>query len=103
MSAEALLNRRKEERLDVRLRKDAKQLIADAAALTHQSVSEFVVSVAIERSREVIERSNAFVLSQKEASRFLDALANPPGPNDKLRDAAERYRRALEEGTLETA
>jgi len=103
MSAESLLNSRKEERLDVRLRKDAKQLIAEAAALTHQSVSEFVVSVAIERSKEVIERSNAFVLSQKEASRFLDALANPPSPNDKLRDAAERYRRALEEGTLETA
>jgi len=103
MSAEALLNSRKEERLDVRLRKDAKQLISDAAALTHQSVSEFVVSVALERSREVVERSNAFVLSRQEASRFLDALGNPPRPNAKLRNAAERYRRALEDGTLETA
>ena len=103
MAAEAMLNSRKEERLDVRLRKDAKQLIADAAALTHQSVSEFVVSAALERSREVIERSNAFLLSQQEAFRFLDALANPPSPNDKLRNAAERYRQALEDGTLETA
>ena len=103
MSTEALLNRRKEERLDVRLRKDAKQLISDAAALTHQSVSDFVVSVALERSREVIERSATFTLSRQEASRFLDALAKPPRPNAKLRNAAQRYQRALEDGTLETA
>ena len=103
MSAEAHSNHRKEERLDVRLRKDAKQLIAEAAALSHQSLSEFVVSVAIERSKEVIEQSNAFQLSQQEATRFLDALTDPPHPNKKLRDASERYRRALEEGTLESS
>lgn len=103
MSAEPHPNNRKEERLDVRLRKDAKKLIAEAAALSHQSLSEFVVSAAIERSKEVIEQSNAFVLSQQEASRFLDALANPPSPNAKLRDAAERYRRALDDGKLESS
>lgn len=103
MAADPLVNSRKEERLDVRLRRDAKQLIASAAALSHQSLSEFVVSVAIERSREVIERANAFQLSQQEASHFLDALTSPPVPNVKLRKAAEQYRNALDDGTLETA
>ena len=103
MASDSLANRRKEERLDVRLRKDVKQLISSAAELTHQSVSEFVVSVALERSREVIRNSNAFQLSQAEASRFVDALKNSPSPNVKLRGAAERYSEAIDDGTLETA
>ena len=86
MAVDPLVNSRKEERLDVRLRRDAKQLIASAAALSHQSLSEFVVSVAIERSREVIERASAFQLNQQQASHFLDALTSPPIPNVKLRD-----------------
>jgi uncharacterized protein (DUF1778 family) len=102
MAAEPFVTSRKEERLDVRLRKDAKQLIADAAALSHQTLSEFVVSVALERSHEVIERANVISLSQQQASQFLDALASPPNPNDKLLEAAERYQHALDDGTLET-
>ena len=103
MATDPLANSRKEERLDVRLRGDAKRLIASAAALTHQSLSEFVVSAALERSREVIERANVFRLSQHEASRFLDALSNPPSPHAKLQEAAEQYQNALDDGTLETA
>lgn len=102
MAAESFLTSRKEERLDVRLRKDSKQLIAEAAALSHQTLSEFVVSVALERSQEVIERANVISLSQQQASQFLDALASPPSPNDKLLKAAEQYQHALDDGTLET-
>ena len=94
---------RKEVRIDVRLRRDAKQLIARAAALTHQSLSDFVLSAVLERSHEVIERSSALRLNEEAATRFLEALANPPAPNAELRAAAERYRQAMDDGTLKTA
>jgi uncharacterized protein (DUF1778 family) len=95
-------NNRKDERIDVRLDREAKAMIARAAALRQQSVSEFILSVALERSHEVIERSNVLRLDEHEAERFLAALAKPPEPSAKLRDAAERYRKAIAEGELET-
>jgi uncharacterized protein (DUF1778 family) len=98
-----LLNDRKDERIDVRVRRDAKELISRAAALMHQSVSDFVVSVVLERSRQVIEQSRSVQLTESEAERFLEALANPPEPNARLRQAAERYRKALAEGRLQSA
>jgi len=93
---------RKEERIDVRVRRDAKQLIARAAALTHQSLSDFVLSAVLQRSRDVIERANALRLSEADAVRFLDALATPSPPNAKLREAAELYRRVVAKSTLQS-
>jgi uncharacterized protein (DUF1778 family) len=100
---ESRLNSRKEERIDVRLRREAKQLIARAAALTHQSLSDFVLTAVLERSREVIESSTVIQLNEEAATRFLEALATPPAPNAKLREAADLYRKALADGTLETS
>jgi uncharacterized protein (DUF1778 family) len=94
---------RKDERIDLRLDREAKATIARAAALRQQSVSEFLLAVALEHSHDVIERSKALRLSEREAERFLAALANPPEPDPRLREAAEQYRKALAEGRLETA
>lgn len=98
-----LRKNRKDERIDVRLHKRAKELITRAAALRHQSVSDFVVSVLLERSRDVIERASVLELGEREASRFLEALASPPSPNAKLREATQRHRKAEEDGTLQTS
>lgn len=97
-----LRNNRKDERIDVRLHKRAKELITRAAALKHQTVSDFVVSVLLERSHDVIERATTLELGKQEATRFLEALASPPAPNAKLREATQRHRRAVEDGTLQT-
>lgn len=94
---------RKDERIDVRLDREAKAMIARAAALRQQSVSEFILAVALERSHDVIERSNALQLSEREAKRFLAALASPPEPGAALKRAARRYRKAIADGDLETA
>ena len=55
------------------------------------------------RSREVIESSTALTLNEREAEGFLVALASPPPPNAKLREAAEQFRKAVSEGRLRTA
>jgi uncharacterized protein (DUF1778 family) len=96
-------NNRKDERIDVRLDREAKAMIARAAALRQQSISEFILAVALERSHDVIERSKLLRLSEREAERFLAALANPPEPSAELKKGAKRYRKAIAEGELETA
>jgi len=96
-------NSRKDERIDVRLDREAKAMIARAASLRQQSISEFILAVALERSHDVIERSKVLRLSEQEAERFLAALANPPEPSTELRKAVKRYRKAIAKGELETA
>jgi uncharacterized protein (DUF1778 family) len=92
---------RKDERIDVRLDREAKATIMRAADLRQQSVSEFILAATLERSQEVIERANAMRLNEQESERFLAALAKPPAPSAKLREAAERYQKALAKGRLE--
>ncbi len=41
------------------------------------------------------------ILSVEETERFLRIMENPPAPNEKLQDAAKRYREAIENGELE--
>ena len=103
MTTESLLNGRKEERIDMRLRREAKAMIARAAALTDQSLSDFVLSVVLERAHEIIERSSVLQLDEAAAARFLDALSNPPAPSAELRAAAGRYQKAVANGALQTS
>ena len=101
--AEPLANRKKDERIDVRLRSDTKRLISRAALLENQSLSDFVVSIAVKHSREVIEQSTLIELNAEQAARFAEALASPPAPNATLREAAEKYRKAVDRGELQIA
>lgn len=101
--ADPLANRKKDERIEFRLRSDTKQLISRAALLENQSLSDFVASTAVKRSREVIEQSTTITLNAEQAARFTEALANPPAPNAALREAAEKYRKAVDRGELQIA
>ena len=82
---------RKDERLDVRLNREAKLTIMRAAELRQQSVSDLILSAA----QEGIERANVIRLNEHQSERFLAALAIPPAPSPKLREAAENYQQGL--------
>lgn len=101
--SEPLANRKKGERIDVRLRRDTKQLITKAATLANQTVSDFVVSVVVKHARNVIEQSTLIRLTERDAARFVEALENPPAPNAALREAAEKYHKAVDRGELKLA
>jgi uncharacterized protein (DUF1778 family) len=101
--AEPQTSRKKDERIDVRLDRNKKQLIARAALLESRSLSDFVVSAMVKHSREVIEQSTLIELNAEQAARFAEALANPPAPNAALREAAEKYRKAVDRGELQIA
>ena len=88
------------ERLDVRLTKEKKELIEQAAAASGQSVTEFTVRTLCRRARKVLRDEQVLVLSDRDRDAFLAALDNPPPPNEFLRRAADRWRKARESGAL---
>ena len=80
----------KKQRIDLRLTEDDKSLIEEAAAMTNQSISQFMVSTASERAAEVIEQHRRLILNEASWNQVMDASSNPPTPNERLKRAARR-------------
>ncbi|ECL8859717.1 DUF1778 domain-containing protein [Salmonella enterica] len=82
----------KKQRIDLRLNEDDKHMIEEAAALTNQSISQFMVSTASERAAEVIDQHRRLLLNEESWNLVMEAITNPPAPNDRLKRAAKRLR-----------
>ncbi|SFT48274.1 Uncharacterized conserved protein, DUF1778 family [Kosakonia arachidis] len=80
----------KKQRIDLRLTDEDKKMIEEAAAMTNQTVTQFLVNSASERAAEVIEQHRRLILSEESWNRVMDAIENPPAPNNKLKRAAKR-------------
>ena len=78
----------KKQRIDLRLNEDDKHMIEEAAAMTNQSISQFMVSTASERAAEVIDQHRRLLLNEESWNLVMDAITNPPVPNDRLKRAA---------------
>lgn len=53
------------------------------------SINSFVLSAAIEKAKQVIEREQALKLSQADAMLLMEALDRPASQNSKLKAAAD--------------
>ncbi len=82
----------KRDRMHLRLDAKTKRKLERAAAYEQRSVSEFVLANALAAAERVIETHERITLSARDWDVFYDALINPPEPNEKLREAARRYR-----------
>ena len=80
-------------RLDIRLNPQAKEKIEQAAVVSHQSVTDFVVTSLIRASEEALERQQMIRLTNRDRDLFLAALETDVRPNRTLRKAAERFKR----------
>ena len=81
----------KTERIYLRLDVAAKQKLEGAAAYSRQSVSNFVLSNALQIAEQVIATHEPIVLSDHDRDVFFEAILNPPQPNKALRDALKWY------------
>src|SRR5271168_4419432 len=86
---------RKEERLEALITPAQKRLIERAAALRGTTVTEFVVVSAQEAAANTIKDFEVLRLRDEAREVFLDAILNPPTPNEAARMAAERYKKDL--------
>ena len=86
----------KRERLEARLSPEQKALLQQAADLQGRSLTDFVLSSAQAAAEETI-RANQIVLTARDSTAFVEALLNPPAPNERLRAAARHYHEFLSE------
>jgi|TARA_B100000745_G_scaffold174650_1_gene114402 uncharacterized protein (DUF1778 family) len=79
-------------RITARVDAHTQDLLTQAAAIAGMSsINSFVLSAAIEKAKQVIEREQALKLSQADAELLMEALDQPPTPNEKLQAASKRY------------
>ena len=79
-------------RITARVDVDTQDLLTKAAAIAGMSsINSFVLSAAIEKARQVIEREQALKLSQADAMLLMDVLDRPVTQSSKLKAAASRY------------
>jgi len=92
MSAKEKPTKSKDARFDTRLPEDQKAMFEKAAILGgYRNLSDFVVTVARERALEIIAEKERLLASEEDAAIFVDALLNPPAPNNALIQAASEY------------
>ena len=79
-------------RITTRVDVDTQDLLSKAAAISGMSsINSFVLSAAIEKAKQVIEREQTLKLNQADAMLLMEALDRPTTPNAKLKTASERY------------
>ena len=86
---------RKEERLETRLPAEAKQQIEYAADLQGRSVSDFVVTAALEQAAKVIEQQRVIRLSIEESVALAKIMIDEPRVNSKAVAAMRRHKELM--------
>ena len=82
-------------RLEARITPETKALLQKAADLEGRTLTDFVISSVQAEALRVIERHQILKLSMSDAESFVDAILNPPQPNDALKAAALRYKQVI--------
>jgi len=82
----------REARLDVRLNQRAKETIEQAAVVSHQTLTDFVVTSLLRASDEVLKRHQTVKLTSRYRDLFLSVLDRAEPPNRALRKAAKRFK-----------
>ena len=77
-------------RINMRVSERQERVLRAAAELNGETLTGFVLAVAIERAEEVLERAQRVDLSTAAFDRFLAALDAPPEDMPVLRRYAKR-------------
>ena len=83
------------ERLEARVTREQKQIIARAAELRGTSVTEFVIASAQQAAANTIKDHETMSLQGEARETFVKALLNPPAPNTAATRAVDQYRQRI--------
>ena len=82
-------------RFDTRLSVEEKKLLEKAAKIgCFRSLSEFVLRAAQKQAEEIIEKHELVLASDRDSALFFETILNPEAPNNKLMEAAKKYKLA---------
>lgn len=76
------------ERLSLRVSRDAKKLIVRAAAIQQTNLTDFVVSNILPVAQKIVDAAERVYLTERDTKMIMEILDNPPAPNEKLLAAA---------------
>jgi uncharacterized protein (DUF1778 family) len=93
--AATAVHKPKVERLEARINAETKALCQEAANLEGRTLTDFIISSAVESARRVIREREVIDLSQRDRKTFVASLLNPPLPNRRLQDAARYYEQVM--------
>lgn len=90
------------DRIDIRISKEQKELIKLASELKgFKNLTEFVVFCINKETNKIIIENNQILKSIEDKKVFLNAILNPPKPNDKLKKAQLNYLKFVESNDVE--
>jgi uncharacterized protein (DUF1778 family) len=83
-------------RIELRAEPEREERIREAARLSNQSLSSFVLDAASERAEEVLQAATTTTVSADYFDQLHRALDEPPAPNPTLQRAARQARRVVQ-------
>lgn len=84
-------------RIEVRTDPAREALLKQAASLTNQTLTAFILDAASRRADEIIAEANTTVVPSAFFDQLLDALDQTPVPNVALRKASRRFDALVEQ------
>jgi uncharacterized protein (DUF1778 family) len=82
----------KMDRIDLRVTRDQKEVLARAAVLSGLSMSSFLVAKALNEAKKIVSKNESIVLSNRDRDLFYSLLKNPPKPNKNLISLMKNHR-----------
>ncbi len=83
------------ERLDARVTREEKETIETAAHLKGTSSSDFVRMAVKEAALKTIREYEVLSLNEESRRTFIQALLNPPNPNEKALAGVKRFKKEI--------
>jgi uncharacterized protein (DUF1778 family) len=80
----------RDDRIEIRTTKEEKRLLMAAAEHERLDLTSFIMRNVLPAARDVIEKADRIVLSERDTRRVLDLLENPPEPTPALIAAMRR-------------
>jgi uncharacterized protein (DUF1778 family) len=78
-------------RITARVNADTKELLLEAARISgNPSINAFVVSAAVEKAKEILEKDKILKLSSRDSELLTEALEDET-PNSRLSKAYKKY------------
>jgi uncharacterized protein (DUF1778 family) len=85
----------RDERLHARVTPEEKEMIETAASLSGTSASEFIETATRQAALNMIREHEILTLNAESRRVFVEALLNPPKPNEKAIAAARRLKQEI--------
>jgi uncharacterized protein (DUF1778 family) len=82
----------KMDRIDLRVTRDQKEVLARAAVLSGLSMSSFLVAKALNEAKKIVSKNESIVLTNRDRDLFYSLLKNPPKPNKNLISLMKNHR-----------